>query len=91
MLILNDRRRASTRDDSSYLKIVHATLEGDYLGVRFSDGSQLRIPFSKISRLAAASPEDRAQLEIFDEGLTLHWPNINVDLSTRQIRGCAEE
>jgi hypothetical protein len=49
--------------------------------VTFVDGRVLSVPLSWFPLLRNASPEQRANCEIGGGGVSLHWPDIDEDLS----------
>jgi len=57
------------------------TAEPEALLIRVA-GRELRIAWADCSRrLAEASPEDRAAMELSPGGYGIHWPRIDEDLS----------
>jgi hypothetical protein len=51
------------------------------MSVTFTDGRVLTVPLSWFPALRNASPEQRAKYEIGGGGVSLHWPDIDEDLS----------
>jgi len=49
--------------------------------VTFTDGRVLSVPLSWYPLLHEATPEQRAKYEIGGGGVSLHWPDIDEDLS----------
>jgi hypothetical protein len=49
--------------------------------VTFTDGRILSVPLSWFPMLRDATPEQRAKYEIGGGGVSLHWPDIDEDLS----------
>ncbi|MEX0613196.1 MAG: DUF2442 domain-containing protein [Pirellulales bacterium] len=49
--------------------------------VTFTDGRVLSIPLSWFPLLHDATPQQRANCEIGGGGVSLHWPDIDEDLS----------
>ena len=49
--------------------------------VTFTDGRILSVPLGWFPLLRAATPEQRAKYEIGGGGVSLHWPDIDEDLS----------
>lgn len=49
--------------------------------VTFTDGRVLSVPLSWSPLLRNATPEQRAKYEIGGGGVSLHWPDIDEDLS----------
>lgn len=55
--------------------------DNDSMRVLFMDGRVLSVPLAWFPRLRRATPEDRAHYEIGGGGVSLHWPNLDEDLS----------
>jgi hypothetical protein len=53
--------------------------------VGFLDGRELSVPIRWYPRLAAATPEQRADWEFIGSGLGIHWPQIDEDLSVKGL------
>jgi hypothetical protein len=51
------------------------------LRVTFTDGRVLGVPLVWFPRLRDATPEQRAHYEIGGGGISLHWPDLDEDLS----------
>jgi hypothetical protein len=49
--------------------------------VTFSDGRVLGVPLAWFPVLQKATPAQRAQYEIGGDGISLHWPELDEDLS----------
>ncbi|HJT34905.1 MAG TPA: DUF2442 domain-containing protein [Pirellulales bacterium] len=49
--------------------------------VSFMDGRVLSVPLAWFPTLRRASPEQRARYEIGGGGVSLHWPDLDEDLS----------
>jgi hypothetical protein len=49
--------------------------------VTFTDGRKLSVPLSWSPLLRDATPQQRANCEIGGGGVSLHWPDIDEDLS----------
>ncbi len=58
--------------------------------VRLMDGRELSVPLLWFPRLAAATPEQRAKVEIGGGGIGLHWPEIDEDLSVANLMAGAD-
>lgn len=57
----------------------------DAMQVFLTDGRALSVPLLWFPRLAAAPPEQRANVEIGGGGISLHWPEIDEDLSIANL------
>lgn len=53
----------------------------DELVVTLSDGRTLSVPLAWFPRLANASEAQRAQHELLGDGVGIHWPLIDEDIS----------
>jgi len=59
--------------------------------VTLTDGRMLSVPLIWFPLLHAASSQQRNQYEIGAGGRSLHWPEIDEDLSVAQLLAGAEE
>jgi hypothetical protein len=57
------------------------TLTEDELIVALADGRRIAVPLAWFPRLLHATPEQRRNFEILGEGVGIHWPEIDEDLS----------
>jgi hypothetical protein len=53
----------------------------EMMRVTFSDGRLLSVPLVWFPILRAATPAQRARYEIGGGGISLHWPELDEDLS----------
>ena len=53
--------------------------------VFLTDGRALTVPLLWFPRLFAATPEQRAKVEIGGGGISLHWPEIDEDISVANL------
>ena len=49
--------------------------------VSLSDGRCLGVPLDRFPRLHAATPEQRERWELIGQGVGIHWPELDEDLS----------
>lgn len=56
-------------------------VDADALTVDLTDGRTLIVPLLWYPRLWHGTPEERAQVEISEDGSLLHWPALDEDLS----------
>ena len=59
--------------------------------VMLTDGRMLSVPIIWFPLLHSASPEQRSQYEIGAGGRSLHWPEIDEDLSVAQLLAGADQ
>ena len=57
------------------------TFDDAMMQVTFTDGRVLGVPLVWFPTLHNAKPEQRAKYEIGAGGLSLHWPDLDEDLS----------
>ena len=55
--------------------------DDEFMHVIFTDGRVLSGPLAWFPVLRAATPEQRARYEIGGGGISLHWPELDEDLS----------
>ena len=64
---------------------LSAKFTDDELIVTLVDGRTISAPILWFPRLAEASPEQRARVEILGRGEGMHWPDLDEDLSVRGL------
>lgn len=57
------------------------TVTDDELIVLLADGRRIAVPLVWFPRLLRATPEERANYELLGEGVGIHWPAVDEDLS----------
>ena len=55
--------------------------DDDAMRVTFIDGRVLSVPWAWFPLLRGATPEQRARCEIGGGGVSLHWPDLDENLS----------
>jgi hypothetical protein len=58
-----------------------------YLHVFLKDGRIVSVPFHWFPRLREATPEQRQAVEIWSRGSSLHWEELDEDLSVAGLLG----
>ena len=66
-------------------RIEDVRIDADTLGVGLMDGRTITVPLAWYPRLADASPEQRAHLEVAGAGYGIHWPDLDEDLNTEGL------
>ena len=56
--------------------------DADSFVVRLADGRELSVSYAWFPSLLNASPEERADYRLVGDGIGIHWPRIDEDLST---------
>ena len=59
----------------------HVQVTGDRLVVDLDDGRTLSVPLSWYPRLAHGSASELSHWELVGQGLGIHWPDLDEDLS----------
>lgn len=64
-----------------------ATVEctDEHLVVHLRDGRTLLIPLAWYPRLLHASPKERANHQIFGDGYSIHWPDLDEDIGVEGL------
>lgn len=57
----------------------------DELSVRLADGRRIIVPLAWFPRLLGATPTQRSHFEILGDGLGIHWPDVDEDVSVDGI------
>jgi len=67
------------------VKAQKVWIEGKWICIRLIDDREIRFPAYKNKRLAKATPEQLAQVELICDGTGLHWEALDEDLSIKGI------
>ena len=59
--------------------------DADMMHVTLTDGRIISVPLIWFPLLHEATPEQRAQYEIGGGGVSLHWPDLDEDLSVANL------
>lgn len=62
-------------------RAVDASITESDIVVRIADGRTISVPIAWFPRLLAASPAERRNVEVIGDGVGLHWPELDEDLS----------
>ncbi len=63
------------------IRIKSITINEDTLSAHLYDGRTITVPLAWSWRLSEATQEQRENYEIIGEGLAVHWPEIDEDIS----------
>lgn len=64
---------------------VEVEISDDELMVVLADGRRLSVPLAWFPRLQRATPNERSNFELLGEGIGIHWPEIDEDLSVEGL------
>ncbi|QAY59111.1 DUF2442 domain-containing protein [Microbacterium protaetiae] len=67
------------------IEAVDVRVSDDALIVTLKDGRAVSAPLKWFPRLQAATPVQRSKWEILGPGTTLHWEEIDEDISVRWL------
>ena len=67
------------------------TFSESTLDVQLTDGRVISVPTVWFPRLHQATPEQRAQYEIGGGGVSLHWPELDEDISVAGLLAGGDE
>ena len=57
----------------------------DALYVRLADGRELAVPLEWFPRLRKASAEQLARYRLIGDGIGIHWPDLDEDISVEGL------
>ena len=63
------------------LRAVDVVISKNHFTLTLKDGRMFKVPFSAHRLLADATESERKQFEIFGNGVGIHWPLVDEDLS----------
>ena len=66
-------------------RVKNVCISDDALSVDLMDGRTTAVPLAWYPRLLNATPEQLAQWQVCAAGYGIHWPQLNVDLSTEGL------
>ena len=61
--------------------LLNAQVTDDEIVAHLVDGRTISVPLVRSWRLAEATPEQRRNFEIIGDGLGIHWPDLDEDIS----------
>jgi hypothetical protein len=71
--------------------IVRVHCDEEHIVVHLADGREFGIPLAWSERLSAATPAQRTNYEIEEEGAAIHWPDVDEDIGLSTFLGISEE
>lgn len=73
------------RPGRSSARAHSVTVENDQLRVALVDGRTVSVPLYWFPRLIEASPRERAKYHLLGDGLVIHWPAVDEDISVASL------
>jgi hypothetical protein len=74
----------------AYSKVMHARglqFSTDAIVVHLEDGRSLSAPLEWFPKLRDARPEQRENWRLIGQGIGIHWPDLDEDLSVGALFG----
>lgn len=68
--------------ETNTARATDVSFDAESLHVRLADGRRISVPLAWFPHLDAATAEQREHWELIGEGVGIHWPRIDEDLST---------
>jgi len=68
-------------------RIKSVEVSDEMITARLVDGRIISVPLAWSWRLAAATPEQRANYQIIGDGQGVHWPDVDEDISAAGMLG----
>ncbi|MGH7714335.1 MAG: DUF2442 domain-containing protein [Gemmatimonadaceae bacterium] len=72
-----------TADTSNGAKVRAVEITDELIIAHLVDGRAISVPLSWSWRLSAATPAQRSNYEIIGDGIGIHWPEVDEDISAR--------
>lgn len=73
------------QNDLVDIRAKSVAVDDERIVVELMDGRAIAAPVAWFPRLAAASPDQRANWRLAGGGYGIHWPDIDEDLSTEGL------
>lgn len=64
-------------------RAVAVEVTDESIAARLADGRTITVPLAWSWRLSDATPEQRGRWELLGDGVHIHWPDVDEDLSVR--------
>ena len=62
-------------------RIIDVRVSDETITARLADGRTISVPLAWSWRLSEATPDQRSHWEIIGDGLGVHWPEVDEDIS----------
>lgn len=66
-------------------RAVEVSCTADALRVRLADGREITVPLEWFPRLRQASKEQCAHYRLIGDGIGIHWPELDEDISVEGL------
>jgi hypothetical protein len=75
----------SSRVDSKSLVAADVRVTAETLAVDLSDGRKISVPPAGFPRLLSATPKERKNWRLIGDGVGVHWPDLDEDVSVGNL------
>jgi len=65
--------------------VVDVTCSSDALRAVLADGREVSVPLAWFPRLRDATPAQRANWRLIGDGVGVHWPDVDEDISAESL------
>ena len=72
---------------ASEARCTNLDFGNDSFTVRLEEGRSLVVPYEWYPRLAQANQENRNNFHLIGNGIGIHWPEIDEDISVAELPG----
>jgi hypothetical protein len=76
---------SSSVEQAEVPRAVRVCTSDDELTVQFHDGRTISVPLRWYPRLEHASSEERQNWELIGNGMGIHWPAVDEDISVQAL------
>lgn len=74
---------SSAARPSSDSRALTVEVTTDEIVAHLADGRTISVPLAWSWRLSDATPEQRQRYELIGDGIGIHWPDVDEDISVR--------
>ncbi|MFH2114141.1 MAG: DUF2442 domain-containing protein [Spirochaetota bacterium] len=68
-------------------RCINMDFGNDSFTIRLEDGRSLNVPYEWYPRLVQANQENRNNYRLIGNGIGIHWPEIDEDISVAELLG----
>lgn len=77
---------SSTSEEKIHnFSVTEVTFDADYFSLHLVDGRIMSVPYDLVPSLSRATDKQRRNCEIGGMGTSLHWPDIDEDLTVEGL------
>lgn len=77
--------------ESAVPRAVGVSFTERTMRLTLADGRDLGVPLAWFPRLESATPDQRRAFELLDEGVEIHWEELDEDISVPNLLGVPYE